>query len=374
MAAARSTKAASQHKLMTCAQRIEAATTTKTQVTMPEIQALDAECLFQMFDFEGTALLSRGALTEVLRHVGLDKVMGAEFRAFAQLSFDSHSSDSHFLTHSEFKQLYYKLSQHYPLLLPRPTSLKITIMSGKGLPAADINGRSDPYCTVQVAGKPKSLSQTKHVDKTLDAWWGEEFTDKYGYNEGDNLQFEVRDYDRGSALGDLLCTATLPSREFHRAGGFDGVLQMALAPELGKIKGCTPLLKVRVSVNGLPEPPPALSILIRSSEGLPPADANGKSDPFCTVMIIGKPYSKSQTKIKNKTLEPNWNESFTDKYRYEDGDQIIFRVFDFDKGQDHDLLGEAVLDNSRFNVVGGFDGNLPLTCEQKGFKPTLNIK
>jgi len=360
-------------KPLSVAQKIEAATTTKTQVIISELQACDAEDLFSRYDFEGTALLPRGALTEVLRDIGLAEEMGNGFGPFAQLAFDSHSADSHFLSPHEFKQLYYRLGKEYPKLLPRTPNLKITVNSAKGLPPADANGKSDPFCTMQVVNKPKTLSQTRHIDKTLDPKWGEEFSDKYGYEEGDSLLFEIMDYDKGST-GDLLCSCVLPSKDFHRPGGFEGSLHMTLAPELGKLKGYCPTLKVRVQVNGLPEPPPAVNVVIRHAEGLPPADANGKSDPFCSVMLVGKIYTKSLTTIKPKTLDPVWNEHFTDKHRYEVGDCIVFKIWDYDKTGDNDLLGEVILDSSQFHKPGGFDGELALTCPEPKFAPTLSVK
>jgi len=91
-------------------------------------------------------------------------------------------------------------------------------------------------------------------------------------------------------------------------------------------------------------------------------------------MLVGKPYSKSKTKIKPKTLEPEWNEEFDDKYRYEEGDDIIFEVFDYDKGGKCDLLGRVLLPGSEFHRPGGFDGALTLTDTEKKYEPKLQIQ
>ena len=40
----------------------------------------------------------------------------------------------------------------YPKLLPRSPKLRVTVYSAKGLPPADVNGKADPYCTMQLAG------------------------------------------------------------------------------------------------------------------------------------------------------------------------------------------------------------------------------
>merc|ERR1711957_481899 len=115
---------------------------------------------------------------ELLRDVGLEEIIGETFGATVRLAFDAHSADSHFLALPEFKQLYYHLAIRFPNIFPRMTPLKITIISAKGLPPADANGKADPYCTCQVisqdTGKAQlvSMSQTKIHQKTLDPWWG----------------------------------------------------------------------------------------------------------------------------------------------------------------------------------------------------------
>ncbi|CAE7659883.1 TCB3, partial [Symbiodinium sp. CCMP2456] len=110
------------------------------------------------------------------------------------------------------------------------------------------------------------------------------------------------------------------------------------------------------------------------ADGLPPADANGKSDPFCSVQLVGKPFSRSSTTIKARTLDPVWNETLTDKHRYEVGDAISFKVWDYDKAGGNDLLGEYVLEGPHFHKPGGFDGELNLQCPDPKYAPVLSVK
>jgi hypothetical protein len=233
-------------KASTCAKRIEDATVHKTQVTMTETMVQDAEALFSANDSEGTQLLSRGALTELLRQVGLETILGDGFAATARLAFDAHSADSHFLSLPEFKQLYYVVNQRYPELLPRPPFLTVHILSASGLPPADYNGKSDPFMQLMVAGKKHSRSQTEIKEKTLDPVWGEEFSDRYAYEEGDHLEFTVMDYDKGETDYEELGRGRLASADFHRPGGFSGDI-----PLTTNKKGYSPTLKVRVFVNAL---------------------------------------------------------------------------------------------------------------------------
>jgi len=221
---------------------------------MTENMVQDAEALFAAHDSEGTALLSRGALTELLRQVGLEAKMGDAFGATARLAFDAHSADSHFLSLAEFKQLYYVVNQRYPGLLPRKPFLKILVFAAAGLPPADFNGKSDPFVVMQIPGKPQSKSQTTIQEKTLDPVWGkpgigEEFYDKYAYEEGDALEFTVMDYDKGCTDFEVLGKGRLLCEEFHRYGGFDGNVQMKCPPDAPK--GYAPTLRVKVIVNAL---------------------------------------------------------------------------------------------------------------------------
>lgn len=208
----------------------------------------------------------------------------------------------------------------------------------------------------------------------MDPRWGEELTGCYAYQEGDDLHFEVVDYDRGALQGDLMCSCIVPNKEFHRTGGFDGAWPMTLAPELAKLKGYNPTLRLRIQVTAFPEPPPRMTILVRHAEGLPPADANGKSDPFCSLQLVGKQFSRSTTTIKSRTLEPVWNETLTDKHRYEAGDSLSIKIWDYDKAANNDLLAEGILDGSHFHKPGGFDGEFNLqSCEPK-YSPVISIK
>jgi len=73
-------------------------------------------------------------------------------------------------------------------------------------------------------------------------------------------------------------------------------------------------------------------------------------------------------------LDPVWNEKFDDKYRYEEGDSLIFEVFDFDKGSKCDFLCRATLPSSQFHCPGGFEGYLDLVDGPKGYLPKLHVK
>lgn len=50
-----------------------------------------------------------------------------------------------------------------------------------------------------------------------------------------------------------------------------------------------------------------LQVEVLRAEGLPSADINGKSDPFCSLQIVNQ-YAQTQTEYK--TLNPEWGKVF----------------------------------------------------------------
>eukprot|EP01094_Clydonella_sp_ATCC50884_P003332 TRINITY_DN12580_c0_g1_i1.p4 TRINITY_DN12580_c0_g1~~TRINITY_DN12580_c0_g1_i1.p4 ORF type:complete len:119 (+),score=25.08 TRINITY_DN12580_c0_g1_i1:314-670(+) len=62
-------------------------------------------------------------------------------------------------------------------------------------------------------------------------------------------------------------------------------------------------------------------------------DVNGLSDPYCEVVVEGKPTQK--TKVQHGTLDPVWNQVFTYTFSYEHmPEQFSFFLYD------HDLVGK----------------------------------
>lgn len=83
-----------------------------------------------------------------------------------------------------------------------------------------------------------------------------------------------------------------------------------------------------------------LSVDIHGANNLISADSNGKSDPFCRLLLNGTD-EVFKTKTKKRTLDPHWNEttSFEVFNRYYAFLKIAVFDWDFGAGQD-DELGE----------------------------------
>lgn len=92
----------------------------------------------------------------------------------------------------------------------------LVIKSANALRAADVNGKSDPYCVISIPGKPLSVCKTKVAKKTLSPTWNEEF-ELQDYLPGDPIDFVVMDHDPVGP-GDFLGSANLNGDAFYPEG------------------------------------------------------------------------------------------------------------------------------------------------------------
>jgi len=103
--------------------------------------------------------------------------------------------------------------------------LHVTLSSAYGLRRADWlpGSASDPYCVVEVDGKPSSKRSTRYIEKTLRPVWNHHMVISE-YTRGGALTFEVFDKDWGNS-DDLLGYVTLDGADFED-GGFSGELKL----------------------------------------------------------------------------------------------------------------------------------------------------
>jgi hypothetical protein len=126
-----------------------------------------------------------------------------------------------------------------------------------------------------------------------------------------------------------------------------------------------------LALNTVPEDVSSREILwvqVVSAIGLPSADANGKSDPFCIAELTpagrGEPRERRETKTAMRTLDPVWGESFSfslnsrvakerlvrssnaSEYHNKGHSPLHLRVSicDWDQVTKRELLGEVLID------------------------------
>ncbi|XP_032533342.1 synaptotagmin-3 isoform X1 [Chiroxiphia lanceolata] len=111
---------------------------------------------------------------------------------------------------------------------------------------------------------------------------------------------------------------------------------------------------------GPPPPCGRLSVSLRYSYGsqqlvvrvlrardLPAKDSNGFSDPYVKIYLLPDRKKKFQTKVLRKTLNPEWDETFSFGVPFAElpSRRLHFSVYDFDRFSRHDLIGQVVLEN-----------------------------
>mmetsp|Transcript_50409 Transcript_50409/g.146279 ORF Transcript_50409/g.146279 Transcript_50409/m.146279 type:complete len:624 (+) Transcript_50409:89-1960(+) len=269
--------------------------------------------------------------------------------------------------------------------------LRISIMGARSLRNADLPGKSDPYCTVEIPGKSSSKFKTKVLQDTLDPLWNQEVELK-GVAAGDSLLFSVFDKDTLTA-DDLLGKAVLRKEEVVPMG-FKGELPLLPAkPERrtsissrasSQGEEAAGHLDVKVALvrsycmNGKVKPQVTeatgsevqegdgselreVTVYIYSAKDLRNADwapGTGVSDPYCICEVPGKPSTRLRTQAANNTLNPQWDFVGT-MGNYAVNDPLVFTVMDKDSFKSDDFLDRGTLDGEQ--LLLGYFGDLHLS-------------
>lgn len=126
----------------------------------------------------------------------------------------------------------------------------VRVIDARNLRAADYGGKSDPYCVIQIPGKDRSRWQTRVVKRSVDPVW-DEWGEVCEYDEGDDITFELFDYD---AVGgdDSLGRCSIPNEMFHPKGYVGQLMLQDAGSKTGQA-----YLNVVIEVETPPPPPPA---------------------------------------------------------------------------------------------------------------------
>lgn len=76
-----------------------------------------------------------------------------------------------------------------------------------------------------------------------------------------------------------------------------------------------------------------LNVEVVEAKELAPKDANGFSDPFCTLFLVSKPSHRYNTSVKQETLSPIWEEYFSLPVESTVEDILALEVWDFDPAE-----------------------------------------
>lgn len=107
---------------------------------------------------------------------------------------------------------------------PGPLDLSVTIVGAMGLPSADKNGTSDPYCECEILNRADTTFKTPVIKKTLSCQWNHEGK-LAGLTPNDQIKFTVYDEDKKDKK-ELLGTVNLPYQAVF-PNGFTGDLKLS---------------------------------------------------------------------------------------------------------------------------------------------------
>lgn len=101
-----------------------------------------------------------------------------------------------------------------------------------------------------------------------------------------------------------------------------------------------------------------LRVDLLGASDLPPADSNGKSDPYCKFELNGQEVFKSKT--QKKTLNPVWNEFFEVAIPSRTAAKFQCKVYDYDFADKPDFLGGADINLEQLDPFRGQEVKLLL--------------
>lgn len=130
-------------------------------------------------------------------------------------------------------------------------TLRVIIVGARNLPNGDydrfrVGGLSDPYCTCEIPGKPRSRISTCVVDDTLNPTWNHEcrISDFAG---GDSLVFRVWDKDETKSDDLLAEPVELSAAQLLGPTGFEGSIPLVPLKPMTQQQKKKPILQVKVT-------------------------------------------------------------------------------------------------------------------------------
>jgi len=234
--------------------------------------------------------------------------------------------------------------------------VKILLVEGVGLRAADKGGTSDPYVLLDLDDRHR---RSTIIKKTVSPVWNETFEWNGVLRDllDDGLILTVYDHDKVSGddnigMAHVSLEPLLLAREasFTAELSLQGMIKLKVSWRAAESAAAEFKRSEIASVPSHPVMEPyllsrgVLRVKIFSAQDLLAADPNGLSDPYVRIVFGAK---KATTKVMYETLDPIWNEVF--EFEGWMNDLLDFplklSVWDKDKGtlNRDDPLGAAQL-------------------------------
>ncbi|KAF7647518.1 hypothetical protein LDENG_00171180 [Lucifuga dentata] len=218
--------------------------------------------------------------------------------------------------------------------------LIVGILQAQDLAAMDMGGTSDPYVKVYMLPDKKKKYETKIQCKNLCPVFNETFIFKIPYTElgGQTLVLQVFDFDR-FGKHDLIGEIKIPMntidlvQPIHEWKDLSG----------GEKEEQEKLGDVCISLRYVPTAG-KLTVNIMEAKNLKKMDVGGLSDPFVKVVLQhNRKRVKKKTSVKQNTLNPYFNESFSFEIPFSQIQkvQLLITVYDYDKLGSNDPIGKC---------------------------------
>ena len=225
-----------------------------------------------------------------------------------------------------------------------PLELHVKAIEAKEFP--NNVGKTDPYLELSFIDdiiKPK----TKVLDNTLTPQW---FQDFHFYITDLNQQFNVKLWDKNVLKNTLLSEANINLSKHKLNYIYDEWYDMTPSGSYkngGKVRLETQITEYKEEpFKGPRNPPPPypisetkmlFNIKIIRGKDIESMDANGFSDPYCTLEFIGYPNSVKKTRIIERTLTPFWDELIQMEIPTI-SDIVKITLYDYDKLSKNDII------------------------------------
>ncbi|XP_074511802.1 synaptotagmin Va isoform X1 [Sebastes fasciatus] len=219
--------------------------------------------------------------------------------------------------------------------------LIVGILQAQDLAAMDLGGTSDPYVKVYMLPDKKKKFETKIQRKNLCPVFNETFIFKIPYSElgGQTLVLQVFDFDR-FGKHDVIGEIKIPMNSIDLAQPLHEWRDLVGGEKEEQEK----LGDVCISLRYVPTSG-KLTINIMEAKNLKKMDVGGLSDPFVKVVLQhnGKRLKKKKTSVKQNTLNPYFNESFSFEIPFSQIQklQVVITVYDYDKLGSNDAIGKC---------------------------------
>ncbi|XP_029606063.1 synaptotagmin-2-like isoform X1 [Oncorhynchus tshawytscha] len=219
--------------------------------------------------------------------------------------------------------------------------LIVGILQAENLPAMDMGGTSDPYVKVYMLPDKKKKFETKVQRKNLCPVFNETFIFKIPYQElgGQTLVLQVFDFDR-FGKHDVIGQISIPMNSVDLAQPLHEWRDLVG----GEKEEVEKLGDICISLRYVPTAG-KLTINIMEAKHLKAMDCGGLSDPFVKVVLQhqGKRLKKKKTTVKQNTLNPYFNESFSFEIPFGQIQkvQVLITVYDYDKLGSNDAIGKV---------------------------------